>query len=63
MLNAGRGPWLATFSNVIISYGTNTLIAAHLKASDLGHYDVILSLHGWVTTIGLAVTIPAMSDW
>ena len=63
MLNAGRGPWLATFSNVIVSFGTNTLIAAHLKTSDLGHYDVILSLHTWVTTIGLAVTIPAMADW
>jgi O-antigen/teichoic acid export membrane protein len=63
MLNAGRGPWLATFSNVIVSFGTNTLIAAHLKTSDLGHYDVILSLHTWVTTVGLAVTIPAMADW
>ncbi|HEY3342106.1 MAG TPA: oligosaccharide flippase family protein, partial [Anaerolineae bacterium] len=63
MLDAGRGPWLATFSNVIVSFGTNTLIAAHLKTSDLGHYDVILSLHTWVTTIGLAVTIPAMADW
>ncbi|MCL5999337.1 MAG: lipopolysaccharide biosynthesis protein [Chloroflexi bacterium] len=63
MLRAGRGPWLATFSNVIASFGTNTLIVTHLTSRDLGHYDVALSLHTWVTTIGLAVTIPAMADW
>jgi O-antigen/teichoic acid export membrane protein len=63
MLRAGRGPWLATFSNVIATYGTNTLIASRLNSGDLGHYDVVLSLNTWVTTIGLSVTIPAMADW
>jgi O-antigen/teichoic acid export membrane protein len=63
MLRAGRGPWLATFSNVIATYGTNTLIASRLNSGDLGQYDVVLSLNTWVTTIGLSVTIPAMADW
>ncbi len=63
MLKAGRGPWIASASNVLASFGTSTLIAAHLAKSELGHYEAVLALHAWVNTVGLSVAVPALADW
>jgi O-antigen/teichoic acid export membrane protein len=63
ILLAGCGPWIAIFSNVLIGFGVQTLIAAHFPSAELGRYGVVSSLSAWVSGVGLAVTIPAVSDW
>lgn len=63
ILAAGRGPWIAVASNVLAEYGRQSFIAAYLVSADLGQYGVVCALSSWVTGIGLAVRVPAMSDW
>jgi len=63
ILLAGCGPWIAILSNVLMGFGVQTLIAAHFPSSELGRYGVVGSLSAWVTGVGMAVTIPAVSDW
>ena len=63
LLKAGRGPWVANLSAVLATFGLSTLIAGRLTKAELAHYDVVLQLHFWATTVGLCVTVPAMADF
>ncbi len=63
LLRAGRGPWVANFSAVLATFGLSSLIAGRLTKTELAHYDVVLQLHFWATTVGLCVSVPAMADF
>ena len=62
-LAEGRGPWLSVLGNVLCNYGVRTIIATSISSRELALYDVVYVFIGWVTGIGLAVTIPALSEW
>ncbi|MHB9023329.1 MAG: lipopolysaccharide biosynthesis protein [Armatimonadota bacterium] len=63
LLTAGGGPWIAVFCNVLITFGSQTLVARYLPSRELGLYGVVLSLSTLVAGVGLAVNVPAISDW
>lgn len=62
-LAAGRGPWLSVLGGVLTVHGVRTIIATHLPNRDLGLYDVSYQLISYVTGVGMAVSIPALSQW
>ncbi len=62
-LAAGRGPWLSVLGGVLTVHGVRTIIATHLANRDLGLYDVAYQFISWVTGVGMAVSIPALSQW
>ena len=62
-LAAGRGPWLGIFSNVLGTFGVKTLIAGNLPSRELGLYEIVMTFHMWVSSAGMAVIVPALSEW
>lgn len=62
-LAAGRGPWLSVLGGVLSVHGARTIIATHMPSRQLALYDVAFQLICWVTGIGMAVSIPALSQW
>lgn len=62
-LAAGRGPWLSVLGGVLTIHGVRTIIATHLPNRDLGLYDVSYQFISYVTGVGMAVSIPALSQW
>lgn len=62
-LAAGRGPWLSVLGGVLSVHGARTIIATHLPSRQLALYDVAFQILCWVTGLGLAVAVPALSQW
>lgn len=62
-LRAGRGPWFSVLGNALCVYGLKTIIATNLPSKQLGLYEIVFSFIIWVTAVGTAVTIPALSEW
>lgn len=63
LLKAGLGGWVAGLCANFGSLGIGTMIAKAVGKTELGHYQLVLTIGAWVFAVVMSVTVPALSAW
>lgn len=63
LLHAGLGGFIASLGNTFALLAVATLVARQVGSTQLGRFQLILTLTNWVGAIVMSVSVPSLARW